>query len=273
MPGIEANRANWDSASSWSAAGEEWSGPWGGSEPQWWGTLLPRIHAFVPAPTVLEIAPGHGRWTQYLKDLCDELVVVDLSGKCIDACRQRFSAESHITYHVNDGKSLAMLPDDSVDFAFSFDSLVHAEVDVLEAYASELSRVLRADGVAFIHHSNMGEYARQAALARRVPGRLRRRLTARGILVNLYAWRATSPTARRFAADCDAAGLACIGQEKIAWEYGRHLTDAISLVTPAGSRWQQPNRVIRNRRFMDEARAVARAAGLYSPATVRNSSR
>jgi ubiquinone/menaquinone biosynthesis C-methylase UbiE len=264
MPGIEENLATWDASSSWSAGGEEWSGPWGGSELQWWGTLLPRIHAFVPAATILEIGPGQGRWTAYLKDMCEELILVDLAEGCIEACRERFSSARHISYHVNDGKSLAMVPDRSVDFAFSFDSLVHAEADVLQAYAQELSRTLKPDGVAFLHHSNMGGYRWQTKLAEIVPKGIRRVLTARGLVINLYAWRARSTSAELFEDLCVRAGLACIGQEKIAWEYGQYLTDVISLATPSGSRWERPNVTVRNPRFMEEARRLAGAARLYA---------
>src|SRR6266478_5857216 len=105
----------------WKQAGEEWSEPWGASEAQWNGTIFPRIRDCVPTGTILEIAPGFGRWTHFLKDLCQQLVVVDLSTKCIEACQARFADCTHITYHVNDGKSLAMIADESIDFVFSFD--------------------------------------------------------------------------------------------------------------------------------------------------------
>jgi ubiquinone/menaquinone biosynthesis C-methylase UbiE len=275
VPEIQDNVRAWNADSSWVAAGDEWSGMWGGSELQWWGTLMPRLHLFVPTAAILELGPGHGRWTRYLKDLCDELILVDLAESCIAACRERFAGARNISFHVNDGKSLAMVPDRSVDLAFSFDSLVHAEADVLEAYAGELARVLKPDGIGFVHHSNIGAYRRAADRARRVPDRLRRQLTARGLLLNVYAWRAESVTAELFAAQCASAGLACIGQEKIAWEYGRHLTDVISTFTPRGSRWERPNVVTRNPRFMDEARRLADAARLYgldSFATSRSSS-
>jgi SAM-dependent methyltransferase len=263
VPDIDANVAIWNAEASWSAAGEEWSGPWGGSELQWWGALLPRLHAFLPTGTILELGPGHGRWTQYLKDMCREMVLVDVAENCIEACRTRFAGTPNMTFYVNDGRSLSAVPDRSVDLAFSFDSLVHAEDDVLEAYAHELARTLRPHGIGFIHHSNMGAYRRQAALARAMPGRLRPALTMRGLIVNLYAWRAHTPTAELFAAHCDRAGLACIGQEKIAWEYGRFLTDVLSICTPRGSRWERPNLVVRNPGFMDEARRLASAARLY----------
>lgn len=275
MPEIEENVSTWNAESSWVAAGDEWSGMWGSSEMQWWGTLMPRLHAWVPTGAVLELGPGHGRWTQYLKDLCDELILVDLAESCIAACRERFAGARNIAFHVNDGKSLAAVADRSVDLAFSFDSLVHAEADVLEAYAAELARVLRPDGIGFVHHSNIGAYRRQARLAHRVPDRLRRRLVARGLLVNVYAWRAESVTAELFATQCERSGLACVGQEKIAWEYGRHLTDAISTVTPRGSRWERPNVVTSNPGFMNEARRLSEAGRLYragSFATSRSSS-
>jgi SAM-dependent methyltransferase len=273
VPEIEEIKATWDSAGGWSAGGDEWSGPWGGTEPLWRGTLLPRIGRFLPTGTALEIGPGQGRWTQFLKDLCDELVLVDVAPHCIEACRRRFADAQNLSFHVGDGRSFPTVADAALDFAFSFDSLVHAEADVLGAYARELARTLKPDGVAFLHHSNMGAYSRAARLARRVPDRLRRRLTMRGVLVNVYAWRAESTTAELFAGLCERAGLACIGQELIAWEYGHQLTDVLSLVTPRGSRWERERVVVENPAFMDEARAVARTAPLYSAAaTPRNSS-
>jgi SAM-dependent methyltransferase len=262
MPSLDENRATWDASASWTAQGDEWSGAWGGTDMLWHGTLLPRIHEFVPTGSILELAPGHGRWSAYLKDLCDELTLVDLAESCIDACRERFVGESHIRYHVNDGKSLAMVADDSIDFVFSFDSLVHAEHDVLEAYLAQLAGKLRADGVGFVHHSNMGAYRRAAAVARRIPDRARRYLTLRRVLVSTYAWRADT-TAEGFAALCARSGLACVGQEKIPWEYGRGLTDTISVFARRGSRWDRSNVVVENPRFMKEARQLAELARLY----------
>ena len=42
------------------------------------GSILPRIARFLPAGSMLEIAPGHGRWTAYLREHCDTLAIVDL---------------------------------------------------------------------------------------------------------------------------------------------------------------------------------------------------
>jgi SAM-dependent methyltransferase len=261
MPELEHNAAVWEVDWDWSQRGDEWSAWWGGTPALWHGALLPRLHPFLPAGTVLEIAPGHGRWTQYLKDHGERLVLVDLAERCIAACRERFAGESHLEYHVNDGRSLAMVEDGSVDLAFSFDSLVHAEADVIDAYLEQLARKLAPDGVGFVHHSNMGTLRGASRLCRRVPERLRRPLVDRGVLVDIYAWRAESVTAAWFAERCAAHGLSCFAQERISWEHGPYLIDALSLFTRRGSRWDRPARSVRNPRFRAEA---ARMRALYA---------
>lgn len=266
MPDLEQNRAVWETGWDWSSEGEEWSEWWGGTPALWHAGILPRIHAFLPAPTILEIAPGFGRWTEYLRRHCDRLIAVDLAERCVESCRRRFAEADHLEFHVNDGRSLPMVADRSVDLAFSFDSLVHVEADVLEAYLGELARTLAPDGVAFLHHSNAGAQPRATALARRTPERLRRRLVARGAMLDVYAWRATSVTAEGVADAAGRAGLACIAQEKISWEHGRWLTDALTLLTPRGSRHERPRRVVRNPGFGAEGR---RTAALYAAAGAR----
>jgi hypothetical protein len=258
MPEVDENLANWSADWDWSHQGDEWSSWWGGTPALWNGALLPRIHAFVPTGTILEIAPGYGRWTQYLKDMADRLVIVDLTERCIEGCRQRFADATNIEYHVNDGRSLDMVEDGSVDFAYSFDSLVHAEADVLKAYLEQLARKLSADGVGFIHHSNIGAYGGLTKLARKAPGRAVGPLVRRGALINMPAWRAESMTADLFAQFCDEAGLACIAQERINWEHGRYMIDTLSFFTRRGSRWERPRTVVNNRFFTDEARRMKR---------------
>ncbi len=154
MPSLEWNRQTWNGRYDWSGRGEEWSAPWGGSEPQWFGALFPRLHRILPAGAVLEIAPGFGRWTKFLLPLCDTYLGIDLSAQCVDACREVFAAASHATFAQNDGRVLDAAPAASFDLVFSFDSLVHAEIDILEAYIPQILQKLTPAGVAFIHHSN-----------------------------------------------------------------------------------------------------------------------
>src|SRR5687767_14794796 len=134
MPGVDANLEQWGSAYAWPARGDEWSVAWGGPEAQWQSTLRPRLARFIPANAILEIAPGYGRWSQYLLGCCDRYVGIDLSAEAVEACRRRFSHAKQAEFHVNDGRTLRPVDDASIDFAFSFDSLVHVEAEVIRSY-------------------------------------------------------------------------------------------------------------------------------------------
>lgn len=252
MPTIQQNRQNWTDFS-WSENGDEWSGFWGDTEFMWWGTILPRIHASVPADSILEIAPGYGRVTNYLKDLCQNLTVVDVTPGCIEACKQRFSSSTNITYHVNDGTSLSMIPDHSIDFAISFDSLVHAESDAIEAYLSQMARILKPEGTGFIHHSNVGA----------IPQAVKRISFVRERLNNI--WRGETMTATLFRQYCDRNGLECVSQEIInrASKYPiPH--DCFSVFTLQGSTRMRTNKILRNLLFSYEALYLRKLARLYS---------
>ena len=73
MPDVNWNLIAWDGYD-WSDRGEGFSEPWGGSEAQWFGSLYPRLHRFLPAKNILEIGPGVGRWTKFLLPLCERYV-------------------------------------------------------------------------------------------------------------------------------------------------------------------------------------------------------
>lgn len=244
MGSVAENQRHW-SHYDWSRGGDEWSEVWGGSESLWWGTLYPRLRQLLPAGTLLEIAPGFGRFTAFLKDHCERLIGVDLTPRCIDACRRRFEGEPVLEFHVNDGRSLPMVADRSVGLAFSFDSLVHVEADVIEAYLGELARVLEPDGRAFLHHSNVAALFVGGALP----------------FENSH-WRAESVSAALVAGVCARVGLACVGQEIVNW--GRaELTDCLSLIVRADSRHRRPPAVVENPQFMAEASRAGELARLY----------
>ena len=126
-----------DGPHSWSQEGDEWSECWGTAHAQWFGCLLPRVFPFLKG-RILEIAPGHGRWTQFLQAHCASLIGVDLAQACIERCTERFRQYPNLEFKVNDGLTFPMIENESIDFAFSFDSLVHAESDVMSSYAMSL---------------------------------------------------------------------------------------------------------------------------------------
>jgi SAM-dependent methyltransferase len=284
MPTVEQNLFLWGKADGWKDDGDKWSVKWGSTELEWWTSIFPRIRQFVPASTILEIAPGFGRWTQFLKGFCQQLIAVDVSPACIERCKERFACDPQVRCYVNDGKSLAMVEDASVDFAFSFDSLVHVEADVIAAYLNELGKKLKPGGFAFLHHSNLRAYSSSIWLPKTI-GRpqpigdgvklapmsrglwLRRRLQSKLTdwgLVNTFDNRAESMCAKVFREACDPAGLECTTQELVNWNHGPSLIDCFSVVTPRNGRTCKPPRLSRNPHFMDEAERARRTAELYN---------
>jgi hypothetical protein len=265
MPTVEENFRHWQDTYDWPDQGEEWSASYGNSEALWWFVIYPRIHRFLPSETLLEIAPGYGRWTEYLRHHCRSLVVVDLSPRCIEACRKRFTGEKKISYFVNDGQSLATVTNGSVDFVFSFDSLVHAETDVVGAYLTQLANKLKPNGVGFLHHTHVGAYRRHRKLYEYLPrGMGLRRLYRRIFSVDFGVHRALSMSAPHFVQLCSAAGLSCINQEIVSWENDGALVDVSSTFTQPGSVWDQPNRIVSNRGFAMSAKAVRTLSTLYT---------
>jgi SAM-dependent methyltransferase len=238
----------------WIAAGEEWSEPWGGSPAQWFGSILPRVQVALPAETILEIGSGFGRWSHYLKEHCQHLHLVDPDKQCVEACRRRFGSDVKVSYHVNEGDSLAMIADGSIDFIFSFDSLVHVRRQTIESYLSQFGAKLTSEGLAFIHHSNLGEYT--ASVLRRARNRKIRRDDHQ---------RDPEMTAGLFRELCVQNGLKIVCQEIVNWR-GRRLIDCFSTIARHDSKWESALRPYRNSDFMREAEFIRRLASHYPKA-------
>src|SRR6202795_2264314 len=124
MPDLEWNRVAWKDPRQWADGGDGWSDGGGGARPQWYGAIFPRIARWLPVARLLEIAPGAGRWTQFLLQQTNEYYGVDYSQICVEQCRRRFVAFNKAHFIQNDGRSLEAIHDNSIDFVFSFDSLV-----------------------------------------------------------------------------------------------------------------------------------------------------
>ena len=239
----------------WIAAGEEWSEPWGGSAAQWFGSILPRVQEALPAYTIVEIGSGFGRWSYYLRQHCQHLHLVDPDRQCVEACRQRFGSDPAVSYHRNENNSLAVIPERSVDFIFSFDSLVHVRREAIEAYLSQFAAKLTPDGIAFIHHSNLGQFA--ASVPRRA-----RALVSRKKAVGADHQRDPEMTAQLFREVCEQHDLKCLCQELVNWR-GRRLIDCFSTIARKESKWPGATQPYRNPDFMLEARLIRRLAQHY----------
>jgi SAM-dependent methyltransferase len=255
MPDLAWNTAFWNGHYDWKTGGEEWSEEWGGSEAQWFGSLYQRLHRFLPAKHILEIAPGFGRWTKFLIPNSSQYIGIDISQECVDACQRIFgerSSSKHISlpknaglslnrifgkrtssisFRKNDGLSLTGVKNGSCDLVFSFDALVHVDLEILQSYIPEILRVLSSSGLAFVHHSNL--------------------LAFEGSLGQPHA-RSLTVSADNVAREIESAGGSVFVQEIINWG-GTHMHDCLTLF--GRRRHVKPIR-IENPRFMDEALVI-----------------
>lgn len=216
---IQNNRRVWDKEHSWPQDGDEWSGQaaFSGQPYEAWKQALvdhfvaPRLR---PEATLLEIGPGHGRWTRFLAGHCQQLYLADLSQNCLTHCRNLFG-DSGIDYVLTDGHSLTGIPEQSLDFVWSYDCFVHIAADDAAGYLHDIHRLLKPGGEGVIHHPG-----RRHATLPLAPLRQRGDLGAK-----IYTWLSMGSWSRddgwrsamsrqRFAALVRAAGLEVVRQQQ-----------------------------------------------------------
>jgi ubiquinone/menaquinone biosynthesis C-methylase UbiE len=199
---------DWWNRYDWAGGGEEWS-----ASAEWKQALIDDVLLpLIPAgAAVLEIGPGAGRWSEVLAARASRLVLVDVSEEPLRRCRERLARFDNVSYVHGGGSELPGIADASIDAVWSFDVFVHIAPSDFVAYLDEIARVLRAGGIAAIHHSD---------------GRNRGRLLSR------HGWRA--PMSRElFAALAEPRGLVVTRQFDAWGEHGEFdlsaFGDAISV--------------------------------------------
>jgi ubiquinone/menaquinone biosynthesis C-methylase UbiE len=122
-------------------------------------TLIKPLFPNIDEYQVVEIACGHGRIAnQVLSDNEPAtLTLVDINPDNIKHCIKRFKKYPNLNYITNNGVDLRDIPDGSIDFVYSFDSMVHFNRELVELYINEIKRVLKPGGAAYIHYSNWGK--------------------------------------------------------------------------------------------------------------------
>ncbi|HZN88683.1 MAG TPA: class I SAM-dependent methyltransferase [Thermoleophilaceae bacterium] len=194
----------WD----WGEGGEEWS-----VSPEWKQSLVDEVLLdLIPeGASVLEIGPGAGRWSVVLAPRAERLVLVDVTPRVLEVCRERLGDLAHVSYVRSSGSDLPGVADASIDAVWSFDVFVHVAPLDQAGYLAEIARVLRPGGTAAIHHAD---------------GR------NRGALPSRRGWRSPM-SAGLFAALAEEHGLDVRRQVR-SWSEGRHdlsaFADVISVL-------------------------------------------
>jgi ubiquinone/menaquinone biosynthesis C-methylase UbiE len=156
IPGMNSKEINsiiWESWNWEKSAGEEWT-----KSEAWKQSLINEVmrKQIKEGSAILEIGPGAGKWTESLQQIAEKLTIVDISNKCINVCKKKFALCNNISYFVTDGSSLPFLPNESIDFIWSFDVFVHIAPEDIEKYLNEFSRIVKPKGRGIIHHAAEG---------------------------------------------------------------------------------------------------------------------
>lgn len=249
---IAENLRVWNDEYGWPEAGDEWRGQadaCGVPYAAWKQELIDRLILPYarPGATILEIAPGHGRWTETLAQRAGRLILVDLSPACIDSCRRRLGDRDRLETFVTDGRSLPPHVDADVDLVWSFDSFVHIAAPDIERYLVEIQRVLRPGGTAVIHHANRRHATLGLAGLRSFgpAGRLVYRWLSLGFDERKDGWR-SDVSARSFCTMAKRAGLE-VAEQFARWGTGgrcgvpRHHDRVTVLRKPRPSRPRAPS--------------------------------
>jgi ubiquinone/menaquinone biosynthesis C-methylase UbiE len=155
---VEQNRLYWNNYD-WSELGEEWTSTAKknkGIEPEYWKRSLidhMLLKYIREGSTILEIGPGAGRWSETLQRLANKLILADISQTCLDICEKRYNNCNNIEYYLIADQGLAYIPDESVDYIWSYDVFVHINPSDIERYIFEIKRILKSGGYTIIHHT------------------------------------------------------------------------------------------------------------------------
>lgn len=146
-----ADHSRYWSTYDWGQQGEEWN-----DSPEWKQALIDDVLLrWIPSGVViLEIGPGAGRWTEVLAARASRLVLVDVSERPLELCRQRFGENDLISYILTPDSTLPGVADSSIDAVWSFDVFVHVAPRHQAGYLKDISRVLAPGALAVIHHAD-----------------------------------------------------------------------------------------------------------------------
>lgn len=105
-----------------------------------------------PETTVVEIGPGGGRWTRYMLD-AKQIYAIDYHQELLDELKSNIDSV-RIVFLKNDGYNFPNVPNESVDFVFSFGTFVHLDMDIIDRYLQNMKPLLKPESNVVLHYSD-----------------------------------------------------------------------------------------------------------------------
>lgn len=105
---------------------------------------------------VLDIGCGVGRVEKFLWPYCRFIHSVDVSDRMISVARKRLESIENIEFFRMSATDLRMFNDESYDVCFSFHCLQHMEKEDAYLSLTQIFRVLKPSGIAYLHFPDFG---------------------------------------------------------------------------------------------------------------------
>ncbi len=172
---------------------------------QQWSNLIWPVILNENFTVTLDFACGIGRNTQKLLAIAQKVYALDVNSEAIDKCVERFADRPEVVCMLGDGRTLSTIQDETVTFVYSFDAVVHFDIDLISGFLTEFKRVMVPGATAFIHHSNLGS----GGYATNKGGR-------------------GNASAATFKEACERIGLDCFYQRSMDWA-GERNSDCLSI--------------------------------------------
>jgi SAM-dependent methyltransferase len=122
---------------------------------QWQDLISPVLRKYpIDYSKTIDFAAGYGRNTRKLLEHgAAHVTMIDVNPACIAHVRATFPPDK-TTAMLNDGFDLSALETGAFTFLYTFDAMVHFDLEIVLSYIPEFARVLRPGAYAFVHHSN-----------------------------------------------------------------------------------------------------------------------
>ncbi len=154
------------------------------------------IRPYITSDTaVLEIGPGRGAWSKaFLHRNCRKLYAVEVADAEHTHFWEYVGEDPRAEYIVVNDLSLSGVPDDSIDFFFSFGVFCHLKPEMCQEYLHSIHRTMKRASRGFLMIADFDKYERCRALADRLSigrflGEQRRKVWIPSKLGYLLVWR------------------------------------------------------------------------------------
>jgi ubiquinone/menaquinone biosynthesis C-methylase UbiE len=122
---------------------------------QWESLIGPLLAQFpIDYSRTIDFAAGYGRNARKLLEVgAAHITMVDVNPECVAHLEANFPHD-RATAVLNNGADLAQLETKGFTFLYTFDAMVHFDIELVIAYLPEFARVLKPGAYALVHHSN-----------------------------------------------------------------------------------------------------------------------